>query len=105
MLAFSQEMTLRNPFESWFHIKEREESKQREKESALQRNEEKPKNVELQLQGILSGKRNLAIINQEILGEGEVIAGRKIVRIEKKRVLLRELNNGEEIILQLTDEF
>ncbi|MCM8793964.1 MAG: hypothetical protein NC898_05840 [Candidatus Omnitrophica bacterium] len=103
--ARTEEVNLqRNPFESWFHIQEREERKREEKEFA-QVPEEKPKKIELELKGILSGKRNLAIINQEILGEGDVIAGKKVVRVDKKRVILQGLEDKEEIVLELSDEF
>jgi len=100
----AEEVVLRNPFESWFYIRSKEEEKLREKEKITEVEGEKPRPIELNLKGILTGKRNLAIINDEILGEGEVIEGKKIVRIEKKKVVLKDLGEDKEIILELPDE-
>ncbi|MGE4357609.1 MAG: hypothetical protein AB7E08_03520 [Candidatus Omnitrophota bacterium] len=97
-------VNLRNPFESWFRIKEREESKQKEEKPLPEEIREEPKKNDLQLKGILTGKRNLAIINGEIVGEGEVIEGKRILRIEKKKVILKDLHEQKETILQLPDE-
>ncbi|MCM8783738.1 MAG: hypothetical protein NC818_03030 [Candidatus Omnitrophica bacterium] len=104
--VLSEEITtLRNPFESWFFIKEREERKLKEKEMAIQEPFKQRRDIKLQLKGILTGKRNLAIINEEILGEGEIIEGKKVLRIEKKKVVLQGIQEKEEVILELADEF
>lgn len=101
-LGKAQIVNLRNPFQSWFYLKtEARKQKELSEEPSLKQNKEK---VDLKLKGILTGKRNLAIINDEIVGEGDVIEGRKIVKIEKKKVVLEELEKKMETVLELSDE-
>lgn len=52
------------------------------------------------LTGIIwDAKKPLAIINNMIVGEGEIIGNKKIIKIEKESVLISE--NGKEYILRL----
>lgn len=99
--VISGEGDLRNPFESWFNIKLREETKQKQLQG--QTKNTATKKSDLKLTGILQGKRNLAIINDEIVGEGDIIEGRKIIQISKKRVVLGK--DEQKIILEIQDEF
>lgn len=89
---------LRNPFESWFNIVKR-------KEAELKK--DKPLNVskgiEFALTGIMQGKRSLAIINGEVVSEGDIIEGKRVIQINKKTVLLE--GGNEKITLEIKDEF
>lgn len=56
---------------------------------------------DLQLQGILwDEKKPLAIINAEIVSEGQEIRGKKIIKIEKDSVIV-ETSYGERHTIQL----
>ncbi len=104
-LSFAQEPSredigqLRNPFESWFSIIKRDQESMTKDNRPLN----VPEQVEFTLTGIMRGKRNLAIINREIVGEGDIIEGKKVAQISKKNVILESGN--EKITLEIKDEF
>ncbi len=60
--------------------------------------------LRLVLKGVSIGKekKNYAFINDEIVAEGEKVAGYEVVKVEKKRVLLRK--GKEEFYLVLPEE-
>lgn len=97
----------RNPFESRFNIQKKEEDKRREEATKLEAQNAKPlfKTSELKLTGILQGRRNLAIINGEIVGEGDIIEGKKIARIDKRSVIIKGEEDAKDIVLELKDDF
>jgi hypothetical protein len=92
-----------NPFESWFRIQEREENKRRAETDKSKQDIVQPRQAVFNLTGILQGKKNLAIINDEVVGEGDIVEGKKIIQISKKKVILD--GETEKIILEIQDEF
>lgn len=103
-ICLAQENKLRNPFESWFHIRRKMQEREKTRHQGEQE-AQKPKAVELKLTGILQGKRNIAVINGEVVGEGDIIAGKKVVQIEKKKAVLKGPSDTEDIILEIKDEY
>jgi hypothetical protein len=104
-LLFAQEPSqgdigqLRNPFESWFSIIERNQKSRATDNGPLN----VPEQIKFTLTGIMQGKRNLAIINGEIVSEGDIIEGKKVAQINKKVVILE--GDNEKITLEIKDEF
>ncbi len=65
--------------------------------------EEEKEGAPLALKGIIySPPQNRAIINEEVVGEGGVIAGYRVVSIEENKVVLKRDN--EELILKIEEE-
>ncbi|MFQ5951830.1 MAG: hypothetical protein ACE5JK_00270 [Candidatus Omnitrophota bacterium] len=60
----------------------------------------RPARTELYLSGIVSdGKRSLAIINDMLVGEGDMIGDKKIIKIKARSVIIRD--DGREYILKI----
>lgn len=97
--------TIRNPFLSPL-LKIREERLKEERTRAKEKgeekeevSEEKEKGLTLELSGVIEGTQRLAIINDEIIGEGDIIEGLQVVEISTEEVTLK--NSEQKIILKL----
>ncbi len=100
----------KDPFVSYFNIKEIKEKMKKEKiqkfdegkREGLDRKEIEAKLKEILLTGILKGEENLAIMDGEIYAEGEYIKDSKIIEIGDDYVKL--FKSGYEFQLNLEEQ-